>query len=881
MVTVPGTQTVIEETPAAIAGISISDVDAGGGNLTTRLQVTAGVLNVSLAGGATFSAGSNGTNDLTVLGSVADVNATLASLQYTGNPNLVGVGADTLLVTVDDGGNTGSGGALFDVDTVQIDIGAVNDAPVNTVPGTLMVNEETPTAIPGISVADVDVGGGIVTTRLQVTQGVLAVTTSGGATISAGANGTNDLTVQGIVADLNATLASLQYTGNLDVAGVAADMLTITTDDGGNTGAGGVLVDVDTVQIDIAPINDDPVNLGSIPSDIAVVEDTPSSVDLSLISLSDVDAGGGNLTVTLTTSGGGNLTAASSGGVSVGGSGTSVLTLTGTLASLNAFLDVPSNITYLHGVPNTIGDDADTLQVALSDNGNTGAGGGGSISLGTANIDIADLNDAPVIVSDGAGASASVVVNEGSSPVTTVVATDVDLPPNTLTYTVSGGADAGLFAIDGTSGELRFIATPDFEVPSDSDVDGDYRVEVTVDDGLGGTDTQLITVTVADINDAPEAVGDSYTVFVDETLVVSAPGLLANDLDQDRDTLTVSLVSGPAVGTLTVNPNGAFEFVPPPSWWGTATFSYRVSDGSLTSSAATVTITVLPGGSVPSAPAPDTPGSVDPITPDDGGDIGEDAPTRETTPGGSDGSQQESVRVAYRSGESRQLIADLLNRDETLVSDSSVQELSLYEVARRSRAEVIQSAAPWRANQGSLVDVGFFWDQLDAVSEDLERQTSFSNLIAGSAVVATGAFSAGVVMWSLRASQIIAMLSSSLPAWAVVDPIPVLDQGAMFQAKRRSIRKGETLEDVVAGAREVRVQPLNEEMNPVAGPIDGSALDISETGAGLRLKEDPATPFVRIQFNSPLPDGRREVVARVCRSLQEDDYFDVGTDFVA
>ena len=121
----------------------------------------------------------------------------------------------------------GTGGAQQDVDNVQIDITAVNDAPLNTVPGTQTVNEETQTAIAGISVTDVDAAAGNITTRLQVTAGALDVTLSGAATISAGANSTNDLTIQGTVADVNATLASLLYTGNTDVTGIAADSLTV------------------------------------------------------------------------------------------------------------------------------------------------------------------------------------------------------------------------------------------------------------------------------------------------------------------------------------------------------------------------------------------------------------------------------------------------------------------------------------------------------------------------------------------------------------------------------------------------------------------------------------------------------------------------------
>ena len=161
---------------------------------------------------------------------------------------------------VNDNGNTGTGGGGDQaLGSVNVDISAVNDAPLNTVPGTQTIAEETTTAIGGISIADVDAASGNLTTRLQVANGLLEITLSGSATISAGANSSNDLTIQGTVADINATLASLTYTGNTDVVGIAADTLTVTTDDGGNTGSGGALQDVDNIQIDITTVNDAPV----------------------------------------------------------------------------------------------------------------------------------------------------------------------------------------------------------------------------------------------------------------------------------------------------------------------------------------------------------------------------------------------------------------------------------------------------------------------------------------------------------------------------------------------------------------------------------------------------------------------------------------------
>ena len=119
-------------------------------------------------------------------------------MSYQGNLNYNG--PDTLTVTSTDGNSA------TDVDGVGITVTAVNDAPVNTVPGAQVVAEDTALNISGLSVNDVD--GNLSTVQLTVTQGTVTVTLSGGATISAGANGTNTLTLSGTQADINATLAS-------------------------------------------------------------------------------------------------------------------------------------------------------------------------------------------------------------------------------------------------------------------------------------------------------------------------------------------------------------------------------------------------------------------------------------------------------------------------------------------------------------------------------------------------------------------------------------------------------------------------------------------------------------------------------------------------
>ncbi|HVK11128.1 MAG TPA: tandem-95 repeat protein [Gemmataceae bacterium] len=69
-------------------------------------------------------------------------------------------------------------------------------------------------------------------------------------------------------------------------------------------------------------------------------------------------------------------------------------------------------------------------------------------------------------------------------------------------------------------------------------------------------------------------------------------GVLANDGDPDGDALTAELVSGPANGSLTLNPDGSFAYTPNPNFSGTDTFTYRAFDGTAYTPAATVSLVV-------------------------------------------------------------------------------------------------------------------------------------------------------------------------------------------------------------------------------------------------------------------------------------------------
>ena len=117
-------------------------------------------------------------------------------------------------------------------------------------------------------------------------------------------------------------------------------------------------------------------------------------------------------------------------------------------------------------------------------------------------INILGTNDAPTITSNGGGDTATVSILENTTAVTTVTATDPDAG-QTLSYSITGGADASKFTIGSATGALSFITAPNFELPTDAGGNNVYDVTVQVSDGHGGIDTQAIAATVTDVFERP------------------------------------------------------------------------------------------------------------------------------------------------------------------------------------------------------------------------------------------------------------------------------------------------------------------------------------------------------------------------------------------
>ena len=540
-----------EETGLALPGVSISDPDAGEGAMTTTVSVGAGTLFVATDGPAEVQGG--GTADVVITGPVPAVNAALAGLVYT--PGADFAGTDTLQITTSDNGNTGTGGARSDTDSLAIEVTPVNDPP-EAADDTATVERDGPPAVIAVLANDTDPEDGTPSLAGLDTAGTLG-------TVTQNADGTVTYDPAGAFPTLGP-------------GEVATDRFAYAvTDSEGLADSAEVVVTVVGGGANAAPVQTLP------DGPLTTAEDT--GLSLSGLAIDDPDAGDGQLTTTLAV--GAGVIEVGAGGADVSGDGTGTVTLTGTLAQINAAL---AGARYLP--PNDFAG-SDTLTMTTSDNGNTGAGGPltDSDSLG---IEVTPVNDAPVATDDIAG-----VDRDGPARVIAVLANDRDVE--------DGRPD--LSALDTTGTVGRVTQNADGTVTYDpagrfpTVVPGSPATDsfaYTVTDSDGATDTATVTVTISRGEAPPVARDDAFTVGEDDAL--TALPVLGNDSDEvDGVPELLSVDAAGLLGEATVGTGGTiayrtlgqFEALGPGDT-GVEVFSYTVRDSAGFTDTAEVTVTV-------------------------------------------------------------------------------------------------------------------------------------------------------------------------------------------------------------------------------------------------------------------------------------------------
>ena len=170
-----------------------------------------------------------------------------AAGNLTFTPTANASGSATITVKAMDNGGTANSGVDSVSKTFVINVTAVNDAPVNATPGAVAAAAGTAAFTGGniLSVTDIDLGAGNLTVTLSLDVGTLTATGSGAAIVTG--TTTNTVVITGNAADVNASLQSLVFHGNSDA------VLTMFSNDNGNTGVPGFSTDTDLVTIGVAP----------------------------------------------------------------------------------------------------------------------------------------------------------------------------------------------------------------------------------------------------------------------------------------------------------------------------------------------------------------------------------------------------------------------------------------------------------------------------------------------------------------------------------------------------------------------------------------------------------------------------------------------------
>ncbi|HGY56500.1 MAG TPA: tandem-95 repeat protein [Caldithrix abyssi] len=214
--------------------------------------------------------------------------------------------------------------------------------------------------------------------------------------------------------------------------------------------------------------------------------------------------------------------------------------------------------------PNTDFFGADSFDYVISD---------GNGSLDTARVFVT-VNDPPMAVDDTAS------VTEDNAVTINVLQNDSDSEGDSIWVSAVTQAANGSVT-NNNDGTVTY--TPD------SDFFGADSFTYTIEDGIGGSDTATVRITITGVNDPPLAVDDADTTQQDQSITVN---VLLNDSDPDNDTLSVSEVLAPANGSAVNNNDSTITYTPNNGFYGPDSFKYVLSDGHNGSDTAMVRITV-------------------------------------------------------------------------------------------------------------------------------------------------------------------------------------------------------------------------------------------------------------------------------------------------
>ncbi|ERM80577.1 hypothetical protein P872_12685, partial [Rhodonellum psychrophilum GCM71 = DSM 17998] len=551
VITAPNTISVFEDEPKALTGISFTDIDAGTSNVLVTFEVGSGTLAASSS--AEVSVGGS-SSSLTLTGSVDEINSFLSNEELTFTTSLNSTQDVILAIEIDDQGNTGSGGSKTDAADLTLIVTAVNDAPVNAVPGDQQVDQNASLTFSlgnanQVSISDVDAGGGTVEVSLSATNGVLTLAGVTGLTFTTG-DGTADgsMTFRGSIANINTAISTLTFYPTSNYNGLAS--VTITTSDLGLNGSGGAQTDSDMILITVNAINPVVTSVSSITTNGLYKIGEVISIQVRFDQNLTVDTDLGIPTLSLETGVSDALAAYTS------GSGTNILTFQYTVQEGNSTADLDYTGTaalLLNGAKIT---NAETLDALLT-----------LPAPGTVN----SLSANSTLSIDGIRPTVNIVINDtalsvGESTTVTITFNEAVSGLDAGDFTVANGTLSGLSSADGGS-TWSAIFTPNTNVQDATNLitlDKTGVVDLAGNTGVGSTDSNNYAIDTSRPT-ASVVVADTQLISGETTQVTitfseAVIGFTTADLTVSNGFLSaLSSADGGITWTTTLTPSSGVE----------------------------------------------------------------------------------------------------------------------------------------------------------------------------------------------------------------------------------------------------------------------------------------------------------------------------------
>ncbi|MBB1378170.1 Ig-like domain-containing protein [Pseudoalteromonas sp. SR43-2] len=498
--------TLDEDSSASLLDVLANDTDADGDTITiSNIENTAGE--------ATIVAG---------------------KMQFTPPANFSG--EIVLTYTITDGYSTGNEGINDRTASVTITVTPVNDAPTANADSATM-NEDAPALLVNVLANDSDIDG--------VTLVITAATADRGSAS---------------VVD-----NKIQYTPAANTNGTAIINYTISDGNGGTA--------TTNLTITIIPVNDAPI----ANADSATIDEDAAPILINVLA-NDSDVDGDSLTISAASANIGSVSvvgnqiqytpAADDNGlatvtytVSDSNGGASTTTLTITITPVNdapianadtATMAEDAAPILINVLANDSDVDGDSLAIsaasadigsvsvvgnqiqytpAANDNGlatvtYTVSDNNGGTNTATVAITITAVNDAPVANNDTA------TMAEDAAPILiNVLANDSDEDGDSLAISAAS-ADIGSASVVGN--QIQYTPA--------ANTNGLATVTYTVSDNNGGTNTATVAITITEVNDAPVASVQSFSISENATDGDIIGTVSASDID--NQTLTYSLTGG-------------------------------------------------------------------------------------------------------------------------------------------------------------------------------------------------------------------------------------------------------------------------------------------------------------------------------------------------